>query len=229
MPTDKFIIALDMDNPKTALDLVRKIKGEVSFFKVGLQLYTREGPAFVRDLRREGVDVFLDLKMHDIPQTISNAVEGACDLEVRFLTIHTSGGAEMISAAVQAAKGSATQVLGITVLTSLDDQALREIGFDHSTTGQVLHLARLATKCGLTGLVCSPLEIEQIRQLVGRDIILVTPGIRSGKDEKQDQKRTLSAAEALKRGATHLVIGRPVTQAADPLAAVIELKKECGL
>jgi orotidine-5'-phosphate decarboxylase len=229
MPTDKFIIALDTDSPKAALDLASHLKGEVSFFKVGLQLFAREGPNIVRELRRLGVDVFLDLKMHDIPKTVANAIIAARDLEARFVSIHTVGGAEMISAAVEAVKGSRTELLGITVLTSLDDHALREIGFDHSATGQVLHLARLATKSGLSGLVCSPLEIEPIRQQLGNDMKLVTPGIRSGKEEKQDQKRTLSAAEALQRGATHLVIGRPVTQAADPLAAVKELKQECGL
>jgi orotidine-5'-phosphate decarboxylase len=229
MATDKLIVALDMDSGEQALALVRQLKDCLSLFKVGSQLFTREGPAFIRELRREGVDIFLDLKFHDIPQTVVKAVNAAKSLEVRYLTIHTGGGSEMMIAAQEAVKDSRTEILGVTVLTSLDDEALQEIGFDHTAQGQVVHLARLAVTSGLPGLVCSPLEIELIRHQIKLPVKLVTPGIRSAKDQTGDQKRTLSAAEALKRGADHLVIGRPITAAPDPVAAARALLAECGL
>jgi orotidine-5'-phosphate decarboxylase len=219
MPTDKIIVALDVDTRDQALDLVRQLKSTLSVFKVGSQLFTREGPDFIRDLRREGVDIFLDLKFHDIPQTVAKSVAAACDLEVRFLTIHTSGGTDMMQAALTATANRATTILGVTVLTSLDDDDVREIGFDHTASGQALHLARLAIQAGLKGLVCSPLEIELILRTIKSPVTLVTPGIRTSTEEKGDQSRTLSAAEALSRGASHLVIGRPITQAVDPVAA----------
>ncbi len=229
MATDKLIVALDMDSGEQALALVRQLKSSLSLFKVGSQLFTREGPAFLRELRHEGVDIFLDLKFHDIPQTVVKAVNAAKALEVRYLTIHTSGGSEMMIAAQEAVKDSGTELLGVTVLTSLDDEALHEIGFDHTTQGQVVHLARLAVTSGLGGLVCSAQEIELIRHQIKLPVKLITPGIRSAKDQIGDQKRTLSAAEALKRGATHLVVGRPITAASDPVAAAHALLAECGL
>jgi len=226
MATDKLIVALDMDSGEQALGLVRQLKSDLSLFKVGSQLFTREGPAFIKELRREGVDIFLDLKFHDIPQTVVKAVKSAIDLEVRYITIHTSGGSEMMIAAQDAVKGSSSELLGVTVLTSLDDEALREIGFDHTTQGQVVHLARLAITSGLSGLVCSAQEIELIRRQIKLPVKLITPGIRSEKDQVGDQKRTLSAAEAIKAGATHLVVGRPITAAADPAAAARALLAE---
>lgn len=229
MATDKLIVALDMDSGAEALSLVRQLKDSLSLFKVGSQLFTREGPAFLRELRREGVDIFLDLKFHDIPQTVVKAVKAAMALEVRYATIHTSGGSEMMIAAQEAVAGSGTELLGVTVLTSLDSEALAEIGFDHSAPGQVVHLARLGMTSGLTGLVCSAQEIELIRRQIKLPVKLVTPGIRSAKDNLGDQKRTLSAAEALQRGATHLVVGRPITAAPDPAAAARSLLAECGL
>jgi orotidine-5'-phosphate decarboxylase len=219
MATDRLIVALDVDTREQALTLVRQLKTEISFFKVGSQLFTREGPSLIAALREEGVDVFLDLKFHDIPQTVAKSVAAARDLSVRFLTLHVSGGREMIQAALEAAAHTSTIVLGVTILTSLDDEAVREIGFDHSASGQVLHLARLGVAAGLGGLVCSPLEIEQIRRQIKSPLTLVTPGIRTGDEAKGDQARTLSAAEAIQKGASHLVIGRPITQAPDPVAA----------
>lgn len=227
--TDKLILALDVDRADEALALVRLLKPYLSLFKVGNQLFTREGPAFVKALRTEGVDIFLDQKWHDIPQTVAHAVTSAAALDVRYVTIHASGGLEMMQAAQAATKGSRTQILAVTVLTSLDDGALRQIGFDRSTADQVVRLARLAVLAGVHGLVCSPHEIELIRQQVQEPVTLVTPGVRSAKDGLQDQKRTLSAPEALQRGATHLVIGRPITKAADPVAATQALIAECGL
>jgi orotidine-5'-phosphate decarboxylase len=227
--TDKLILALDVDRADEALALVRLLKPHLRLFKVGNQLFTREGPAFVKALRTEGVDIFLDQKWHDIPQTVAHAVASAVALDVRYVTVHASGGLEMMQAAQAAVKGTRTEILAVTVLTSLDDGALRQIGFDRTAAEQVVRLARLAALAGISGLVCSPHEIELIRQQLQEPMKLVTPGVRSAKDGAQDQKRTLSAAEALKRGANHLVIGRPITRAPDPVAATLALLAECGL
>lgn len=226
MSTDKVIVALDYDDPATALSLVHQIRDYITFFKVGSQLFTRTGPEFIRELRSLNVQVFLDLKFHDIPATVGHAVLEAVKLDVRFLTIHTSGGSEMMKAAVQSVAGSQTTVLGVTVLTSMDDSALHEIGVTQTVSAQVLHLAQLAQQSGIRGLVCSPQEIALIRRKLGPEISLVTPGIRSTSDAKQDQKRTLSASEALNQGATHLVVGRPITQAPDPVEAARKLVEE---
>jgi orotidine-5'-phosphate decarboxylase len=227
--TDKLILALDVDHAADALELVRRLKPYLSLFKVGSQLFTREGPALVQALRAEGVDVFLDLKWHDIPQTVAHAVRAAAALEVRYVTVHAGGGLEMLQAAQAAVKGSRTEILAVTVLTSLDDGALRQIGFERTAADQVVRLARLAVLAQVRGLVCSPHEIALIREQIQERVTLVTPGVRSGREEVQDQKRTLSAAEALQRGANHLVIGRPITKAADPVAATRELLAECRL
>jgi len=227
--TDKLILALDVDSTADALALVRRLKSHLSLFKVGLQLFTREGPAIIKALRAEGVDLFLDLKFHDIPQTVAHAVRAAAALDVRYLTIHAGGGLTMMEAAQAATAGSRTEILAVTVLTSLDDGALRQIGYERTTAEQVLRFARLAALAGVPGLVCSPHEIELIREGLPEPIKLVTPGVRSASDGKQDQKRTLTAAEAFKRGATHLVIGRPITQAPDPVVATQAILAECGL
>jgi orotidine-5'-phosphate decarboxylase len=229
MPTDKIIPALDLDSGEQALALVRQLKSQLSLFKVGKQLFTREGPALIKALRQEGVEVFLDLKFHDIPQTVAKATAAAASLDVRFLTLHTSGGSEMMRAALQAVQGSPLQLLGVTVLTSMDDDGLREVGVDHTAQGQVLNLARLAEKSGLSGLVCSPLEADLIRRQVSTSLTLVTPGIRSAADAAGDQKRTLSGPEAFQAGANYLVVGRPIVQASDPAAAARALIAECGL
>jgi orotidine-5'-phosphate decarboxylase len=227
--TDKLILALDVDRGDEALALVRLLKPHLSLFKVGNQLFTREGPQLVKALRAEGVDIFLDQKWHDIPQTVSSAVRAAAELDVKFVTVHASGGLAMLEAAQTAVKASRTQILAVTVLTSLDDGSVRQIGFDRSAADQAVRLARLAALAGVAGLVCSPLEIELIRQQIQEPLKLVTPGVRSARDGQQDQKRTLTAAEALKRGSNHLVIGRPITKAADPVAATLALLAECGL
>lgn len=226
MSTAQIIVALDFETPAPALALVRQIKEHLTFFKVGSQLFTHAGPDFVRELRGLGVEVFLDLKFHDIPETVRKAVAEAIKLDVRLLTLHTSGGSAMMRAAVEAAAGSSTTLLGVTVLTSMDDDSLRELNVNHTVPGQVLHLARLAQQSGLRGLVCSPHEIELIRRELGSEMMLVTPGIRSATEAKQDQKRTLSAGEAVRLGANYLVIGRPITQAADPATAAQHLLAE---
>lgn len=228
MASDKLIVALDVESGDRAVELARALKAELSLFKIGSVLFTKEGPDLVRRLRDEGVDVFLDLKFHDIPQTVAKAVKAAADLGVCMLTLHTSGGYAMLEAAHKAAGENGPQLLGVTVLTSLDDDALRDIGIDHTVPGQVLNLARLASDAGLTGLVCSPLEVELIRdELPDRQFKLVTPGIRGKADAAGDQKRTLSAGEALRLGSSHLVVGRPIYEAADPVAAARALLAEC--
>jgi len=227
--TDKLILALDVDRGADALALVKMLKPHLSLFKVGSQLFTREGPDLLKTLRAEGVDIFLDLKWHDIPQTVAHAVTAAGALDVRYVTIHAGGGLEMLQAAQAATKGSRTEILAVTVLTSLDDGALRQIGYDRTAAEQVLRFARLAALAGVHGLICSPHEIDLIREGVPEPVKLVTPGVRSAKDGLQDQKRTLTAAEALRRGANHLVIGRPITKAADPVAATRAILVECGL
>jgi orotidine-5'-phosphate decarboxylase len=227
--TDKLILALDVDRGADALALVKLLKPYLSLFKVGSQLFTREGPGLIKTLRDEGVDIFLDLKWHDIPQTVAHAITAAGALDVRYVTVHAGGGLEMLQAAQAATKGSRTEILAVTVLTSLEDGALRQIGYDRTAAEQVLRFARLAALAGVPGLVCSPHEIELIREGLPEQLKLVTPGVRSAKDGLQDQKRTLTAPEALRRGANHLVIGRPITKATDPVAATRAIMEECGL
>lgn len=227
MPVDsRLIVALDYDSAHEALALVDELKGIVSFFKVGKQLFTKEGPEIVRQLRARGLDVFLDLKFHDIPETVKKAVRSCVAHEVRFLTIHTSGGTEMMQAALQGCEGSSTQILGVTVLTSMNDGAIHELGIQRSASEQVLHLATMASKAGLTGLVCSPQEVSMIRQKISSTITLVTPGIRGAGDAAGDQKRTLSASEAIQQGSSYLVVGRPITQAASPRDAAQKILGE---
>lgn len=213
------ILALDLDDPTSALTLAKELREWIGVYKIGLQLFTRGGPDLIRAFVDQGHEVFLDLKFHDIPNTVHRAVQAAAALQVRFLTVHASGGSEMLTAAVEAAAGSRTQILAVTVLTSLDDDGLREIGFDHTVSGQVVHLARLAHESGVPGLVCSPQELELIRSEISDPLVLVTPGIRPATDPVDDQKRTLSAREAILRGANYLVVGRPILQAADRVAA----------
>ncbi len=227
--TDKLILALDVDRGADALALVKLLKPYLGLFKVGSQLFTREGPRLLQALRAEGVEIFLDLKWHDIPQTVAHAITAAGALDVRYVTVHASGGLEMLQAAQAATQGSRTEILAVTVLTSLDDGALRQIGYDRTAAEQVLRFARLAALAGIPGLVCSPHEIGLIRQGLPEPVKLVTPGVRSATDCLQDQKRTLTAAEALRRGANHLVIGRPITKAPDPVAATVAIMQECGL
>src|SRR3984885_13001295 len=161
--TDKLILALDMDRGDDALALVRRLKPHLRLFKIGNQLFTREGPDIVKAVRAEGVDIFLDQKWHDIPQTVAHAVTSAVALDVRYVTIHAGGGLEMMQAAQAAVKGSRTEILAVTVLTSLDDGALRQIGFDRPVSEQVVRLARLAVLAEVRGLVCSTLENEVFR------------------------------------------------------------------
>lgn len=220
------IVALDVPSPDNAVALARRLAPHVGAFKIGGELFTAAGPEIVRFIRSTGASVFLDLKFHDIPNTVAKSVASATRLDVQMLTIHTSGGLAMMQAAEKAAQETAAAldrpaplVLGVTVLTSMDSVALDEIGVKTTIAAQVQRLAELARHAGLRGLVCSPLEIAGLREALGSTMQLVTPGIRSGADKADDQKRTLSAAEAVAAGADWLVIGRPICAAQDPAAA----------
>ena len=224
------IVALDVPRLDTALELAKQLAPVVGAFKVGKELFTSAGPEVVRGLRAMGASVFLDLKFHDIPNTVAKAVEAAVQLDVQMLTIHACGGMAMMRAAERAAQESAQRlgqpaplVLGVTVLTSMDGNDLAEIGVEADVAKQVERLARLAAKAGLRGLVCSPLEIAALRQLIPAGMQLVTPGIRPAGSGADDQKRTLTPEEAIAGGANWLVIGRPIYAAEDPRAAAEQI------
>ncbi|HEY0456415.1 MAG TPA: orotidine-5'-phosphate decarboxylase [Verrucomicrobiae bacterium] len=220
------IAALDVPTAEQALKLAELLAPVVGAFKIGSELFTSAGPDIVRRIRATGAAVFLDLKFHDIPNTVTKAVTSATKLDVQMLTIHTSGGLEMMRAAEAAAQETARQigkpaplVLGVTVLTSMDFPQLAEIGIPIEPDKQVLRLAELANRAGLRGLVCSPLELQELRKRLPSSMQLVTPGIRAANDSVGDQKRTLSAPEAIAAGANWLVVGRPIYAAANPRVA----------
>ncbi len=220
------LVALDVPSLDKALHLATQLAPVVGGFKIGKELFTAAGPEVVRRIRATGANVFHDLKFHDIPNTVSKAVAAAVELDVQMLTIHTSGGVTMMRAAEQAAQERAVAlgrqpplVLGVTVLTSLDSNELAEIGFSRDVGRQVEHLASLAVKAGLRGLVCSPLEIAGLRSVLPSHVELVTPGIRPAGSDQGDQRRTLTPREAVDAGASWLVIGRPIYAPETPCAA----------
>jgi orotidine-5'-phosphate decarboxylase len=220
------IAALDVPDAEAAIKLANDIAPAVGAFKIGSELFTAAGPDIVKKIRATGTPVFLDLKFHDIPNTVAKAVALATRLGVQILTVHASGGGEMMRAAEKSAQDTAKSlnlpaplVLGVTVLTSSNNEMLAEIGCEADAEKQVLRLAQLAVKSGLRGLVCSPLEIVALRKILPAHIQLVTPGIRTGAEKADDQKRTLSAREAIQAGANWLVIGRPIYAAENPRAA----------
>jgi len=224
--SNPIIVALDLPNVDKALALAELVAPSVGAFKIGSELFTSAGPDIVRRIRSTGAAVFLDLKFHDIPNTVAKAVAAATRLDVQMITIHTSGGPEMMRAAEASAQESARTldrpaplVLGVTVLTSMDGNELSAVGLPPNPGKQVERMATLAAESGLRGLVCSPLELAALRQSLPASMQLITPGIRGPGDEAGDQKRTLSAAEAIAAGANWLVIGRPIYAAVDPRAA----------
>lgn len=224
------IVALDVPSAAKALDLAAQLAGAVAAVKVGSELFTAAGPDIVRQFRGMGLDVFLDLKFHDIPNTVAKAVASAVHLDVQMLTIHTGGGSEMMRAAEQAAQETAVKlgrkpplVLGVTVLTSLDGAALAEVGLEPHPARQVTRLARLAAGAGLRGLVCSPLEVVELRSILPSSVQLVTPGIRPAGSGSDDQKRTLAPKEAIAAGSSWLVVGRPIYGAPDPREAAKQI------
>lgn len=223
--SDRILAALDFPDAAAALAMAGMLRGRVGGFKIGKQLFTAAGPPLVRQLTSRGDRVFLDLKFHDIPNTVAGAVASAAALGVWMVNVHASGGRAMMTAAREAAEaaaprsGSRALVIGVTVLTSLDAAALRETGVDAEPAAHVARLARLAREADLDGVVCSPREIALVRQACGADFLIVTPGIRSAGDAKGDQIRTATPEGAIRAGADYLVIGRPITAAADPAAA----------
>jgi orotidine-5'-phosphate decarboxylase len=231
---EQLLVALDVDTVAEARALADRLRGAVGGFKIGSRLFTSEGPAFVEELAARGDRVFLDLKFHDIPNTVAGAITAATRLGVWMVNVHASGASAMMRAARDAAMAEAERrsipvplVIAVTMLTSLDQEAVTEIGLGKSVEGQVERLAALAHAAGLDGVVASPQEIATIRRQCGPRFTIVTPGIRGAGDAKGDQSRTLSAAEALAAGASYLVVGRPVIAAADPRAAAERIAAEC--
>jgi orotidine-5'-phosphate decarboxylase len=221
---NQILVALDVDTKERALELANLLRGTVGGFKIGSRLFTSEGPSLVSMLVDRGDRVFLDLKYHDIPTVVAQAVRAAARLGTWMLTVHTTGGRAMLVAAADAARQSDRPpiVVGVTVLTSLDDAELVRIGVTHPLSSQVELLAELAVDAGLDGVVASPLEVQRLRACIGPGPTIVTPGIRGGGAGKQgadDQIRTLGPRDALSVGASYLVIGRPIIEAPDPLAS----------
>ena len=227
MTDSKIIVALDVPTKKNALALVDQLRERISFFKVGLQLYTAEGPEIVRAICATGTKVFLDLKLHDIPNTVARAIESASNLGVQMLTIHLSGGSEMIRAATSI-RSKDLLLLGVTALTSLNDQVLSELGISDRIDNHVLRLAKLGVESGISGVVASAHEIKMLRADFGRKIKIVVPGIRPSWSQADDQKRTMTPREAIEAGADYLVIGRPITAQANPRQAAEKILADLG-
>ena len=224
---DRVIVALDFPTQAKALALVSVLSDSVSIYKIGLQLYTVAGPEIVRAVAATGAKIFLDLKLHDIPNTVAKAVGAAGELNVQMLSVHLSGGRAMLQAAA-AAKSPGLLLLGVTVLTSSTQETLTETGVNSPLETQAIRLGQLGKDCGIEGLITSPREVRALRENLGSEITLVTPGVRPAWAAADDQKRFTTPAEALKNGADYLVIGRPITAAAEPRAAMERLLDEIG-
>jgi orotidine-5'-phosphate decarboxylase len=228
----RIIVALDVENGEQGLALVRELK-DARVFKVGLELFTAEGPQLLRDIKAMGKDVFLDLKLHDIPNTVGEAVRIGVRHGVRMMTIHASGGFEMMAKAADVARSESEKrhtpkplLLGVTILTSLKNEELGSIGMIADTAAQVSRLAGLAKKAGMDGVVCSAQEIEIVRKDAGPEFLIVTPGIRPAWAAAQDQKRIMTPAQAIAKGSDYLVVGRPITQAPAPQEAFLRVWEE---
>lgn len=234
---DKLLVALDVDTGARALELAGALKDLAGGFKVGSRLFTLEGPDLVRKLEALGARVFLDLKLHDIPNTVAQAVDAAVQTGAWMINVHASGGLSMMQAAAKAGREAAERLrrpppllIGVTVLTSMDESGLRESGVQRSLLDQVLALAKMTLAAGLDGVVSSPQETASIRQACGSQFTIVTPGIRgaSAGAERHDQVRTMGPAEAIRAGASYIVVGRPIIAAPDPRAAAKAIADELG-
>jgi len=224
----QLILALDLEDKAQALALLKGLRKDLAWVKIGLQMFTRYGPDYVREIGALGMRVFLDLKLHDIPNTVAKAVQSVSALPIHMLTIHACGGREMMSRAVQAQQESnpELQLLGVTVLTSTDDDDLAELGIGQNAAERVISLAELASASGMTGLVCSSREVSALRAKFGPQLRLVTPGIRPAGSEAGDQKRIMTPAQAAAAGSNFIVVGRPIYAAHDPAAAVAAIQSE---
>ena len=229
-PDERLIVALDVSSAKEAQKIVSSLGDAVQIYKVGMQLYTAEGPQIIRDLVASGRRVFLDLKYHDIPNTVAAAVREAVQLGVSMLTVHAAGGTKMLHAAVEAARtrDPGPQILAVTVLTSMDDQDLNETGVHGPVVDQVVWLASLALEAGCAGVVSSAREVKTLRAKLGSDFLAVTPGVRPAGAAHGDQARVTTPAEAIAAGATHIVVGRPISAAANPAAEAAKILQEMG-
>lgn len=224
----RVIVALDFASPQQALAFVAGLEADSCRLKVGKELFTRAGPDLVRQLSQAGFDVFLDLKFHDIPNTVARACEAAAELGVWMINVHAAGGLKMMQAARQAldkVAGRRPLLIAVTVLTSMNDEDLAAIGIAVPAETQVLHLARLAQQAGLDGVVCSPKEAALLRRELGPDFLLVTPGVRPTGSAADDQRRIMTPIDALRAGSDYLVIGRPVTQSQDPVNTLMEINQ----
>jgi len=225
-PRDRLIVAVDVPTADEARNLVEKLAGRVGMFKVGSQLFTAAGPQLVHEIVGRGEKVFLDLKFHDIPNTVANAVQSAAKLGVALVDVHGLGGRAMLEAAVSALPAEGIRLLAITVLTSHDEKSLADLGLEGTVADSVRRFATLAKDAGVDGVVASPHEVTLIREACGADFLIVTPGIRPAGSEKGDQARPATPATALRQGADYLVVGRPITTAPDPAAAADAIVRE---
>ncbi|MDH5369548.1 MAG: orotidine-5'-phosphate decarboxylase [Gammaproteobacteria bacterium] len=231
MNSSPIIVALDFPSEKEALTLVAQLEPERCRLKVGKELFTRSGPEFVKKLVKQNFDVFLDLKFHDIPNTVARACQAGADLGVWMINVHAMGGRKMLEAAREAlpTNDSNPKLIAVTVLTSMGADDLKEIGLNNSPAEQVKHLATLTHDCGLDGVVCSPQEIALLRESLDTSFELITPGIRPEWSVTGDQKRIMTPAQAIQAGGNYLVIGRPITQAEEPMLALEKIENELGL
>lgn len=227
-PDPRIIVALDYPSATPALDLVSGLDPAACRLKVGKEMFTRLGPAFVEKLAGKGFDVFLDLKFHDIPNTVAAACAAAADLGVWMVNVHASGGRKMMMAARERLESLSHRplLIAVTILTSLGEKDIAEVGFSGAPVDNVIRLARLTADSGLDGIVCSPLEAAEVRPLVGPEFLLVTPGVRPASAARDDQKRVMTPLDALNNGADLLVIGRPITAADDPRASLDRIQQE---
>ncbi len=222
----RIIVALDFPDPAAALNFSAGLDSTLCRVKVGKELFTLAGPQLVEKLMKQGFDVFLDLKFHDIPNTVAAACSAAAGLGVWMINVHALGGSKMLLAARQAVEGKKTRLIAVTLLTSLNQDDLRELGITDTPETLVQRLALLTERCGLNGVVCSALEAANLRKVIDKDFWLITPGIRSSSDSQDDQTRIATPAVAIRNGASYLVIGRPITRSSDPLKTLQQFNNE---
>ena len=229
MSNDKLIVALDFSDAKEALDLVKKLGDNVTFYKVGMQLFYGAGQGVIEELVKQEKKIFLDLKLHDIPNTVAGAIKSLGNMGVDLLTIHGTGGPKMMTAAAEAREKFALKnmkIIAVTVLTSIDDEEREKLSWKYPIDEYVIQLAQMAQKSGIDGVVSSPHEVEQIKKICGKDFLAVTPGIRLPDSDVGDQSRIATPKMALQAGSDYLVIGRPITKASDPRGAAESILKE---